>query len=223
MRHPTHISRAPRRPGMTLVELCIGIVVTSLVIGALSALWFAVAETWTRSSSSQHVALTGSQAVARLEATLRQAKYICYWAPGSAANAPACALVWRTDSWNGVADGAVELGELAVVEHDPVAKKIYLYQAIPFNTMDASMKTRAGGVAVWSDLNSAATVATFKGYDFVKKIVVSEAVAAALFNVPTPKTGSRQMFEFTLTISREEGNALVYSAAALRGPTTRPL
>jgi Tfp pilus assembly protein PilW len=222
MRQRVEKSRAAS-PGMTLVEMCIGLVVTSLIIGALSALWFAVAETWTRSSSSQHVSLTGGQAVARLETILRQSKYIFQWKAGSTAGNAASALIWKGDNWNGVADAAVQIGELALVEHDANAKRIYLYQAIPATAMDASMKTRAGGVATWSDLSNTATVTAFKGYDFVQRTVITEAVTDASFNVPTATAGARQILEFNLTVSRDEGNALVYSAAALRGPTTKPL
>ena len=37
---------AGRRGGMTLIELSIGLLVTSIVMGALASLWFAVARTW---------------------------------------------------------------------------------------------------------------------------------------------------------------------------------
>jgi hypothetical protein len=211
---------------MTLVELSVGIVITTLVIGALGALWYAVAETWRKSSSSQNVSLTGNQAAARLEAALRQSKYICQWKAGSIdglTTPVASAFLWKGDDWNGSPDGQVQVGELALIEHDPAAQRIYLYQAKPYGSMTLDQQIRAGTVFNWSTLSSSSTPSDFKNLDYVQRTVLSEAVTGALFNVPTATTGARPVLEFSLTISRSSGTTLVYSAASLRTPSPRPL
>jgi prepilin-type N-terminal cleavage/methylation domain-containing protein len=215
-----------RRRGMTLLELSIGLVVTSMVIGALSAVWFAVGETWAKSGSSQSVSLTGAQAVARFESNLRPAKYIFQVVSGSTdgkTTPGASVFYWKSDSWNNTADGAVQVGELALIEHDPSTQKLYLYQAIPSASMTASQLTRASGVALWADLSSSATVTAFKSYDFVQKTVLSESVVGALFSAPSTSSGARPKLEYTLSLSRSGTTSLVYSVVSLRGPTTRPL
>ncbi len=214
------------RQGMSLVELCIGIVITTMVVGALSALWFAVAETWVKSGSSQNVTLTGNQAVSRLESTLRTAKYIFQCNAGSTdgKTTPAASILfWKADNWNGAADGAVQVAELAVIEHDPASGRLYLYQAIPKASMTASQITRASGVTLWNDLSSASTLTAFKGYDFVQKTVLSEAITGALFAARTAPAGGRPTLEYTLILSRAGTTSRVYSLASLRGPSTRPL
>jgi Tfp pilus assembly protein PilW len=214
------------RRGMTLIDLSIGMVITSLVVGALASLWFAMGQTWANSGTSQSVTLTGAQAVSRLESTMRQAKYIFQYTAGSTdgkTTPAASALIWKGDNWNSTADGAVQVGEMALVEHDPVAQKIYLYQAIPIASMNATQIAKAGGVVLWIDLSKSTTPAAFKAYDFVQKTVISEAVAGAAFNAPTPLTGARPSLEYTLTVTRSGSSTLVYSVASLRGPTTRPL
>jgi hypothetical protein len=220
----TAARRENRRPGMTLVELSIGLVVTTIVMGALFALWFGVANAWNTSTSSQGVALTGNLAASRLESTFRAAKFLCQYTVGSAdgTTSPAGSVFfWKSDAWT--ADGAVQIAELALVEHDPVAKRLYLYEALPTTSMSADQQTRASLRVTWAEVVASGAPATFKGYDFVQKKVLSEAVTGAAFNCPSPKPGSRPSLEFTLTISRPGGNMLVYGGAALRAPTTRPL
>ena len=51
---------------MTLVELCIGLVVTTMVLGALSAVWFAVAEAWTSSLAPAPAAIIDEVPTGRL-------------------------------------------------------------------------------------------------------------------------------------------------------------
>jgi Tfp pilus assembly protein FimT len=214
------------RGGMTLVELTIGMVITALVLGALGALWYAVGEAWGKSSSSQNVVLTGNQAAARLEATLRQAKYICQCKAGSVdgkTTPAAMVFFWKGDTWSNTSDGSVQVGELAVVEHDPVDKRIYIYQALPFDSMSAQQQTQAATVFHWSDLSAASAPSDFKSLSYVKKTVLADAVSGALFNVPTIKSGGKPLLEFTLTVTRSTNTSLVYGSTSLRTPSARPL
>jgi hypothetical protein len=214
---------------MTLIELSIGLMITSLVVGALAALWFAVADTWQRSSASQNLALTANQALTRLETALKQSKYLCHVDAGSidgTATSPASILVWKGDYWNpagaNAADGVVQVGELIVIEHDPVAKKIYLYQPIPAASMTSSQRTAASTVWIWDDLRKGGSVSTFKKLDYVKKTVMCECVAGMLVNVPATTASARPLIEFTLSVTRPQGTLLVYGSAALRAASQQP-
>jgi hypothetical protein len=211
---------------MSLIELSIGLVITTMVVGALSALWYAVAETWVKSGSSQNVTLTGNQAVSRIESNLRTAKYIFQYSAGSldGKTTPAASvLYWKADNWSNLTDGAVQVAEIALLEHDPASGRLYLYQAIPKASMNASQITRASGVAMWNDLSSYSTVTAFKSYDFVQKTVLSEAITGAVFNATPAPVGGRPALEYTLVLSRAGSSSRVYSVASVRGPTTRPL
>jgi hypothetical protein len=209
---------------MTLVELSIGLVVTSLVMAALGALWFAVARAWTGAALPQGAALTGNVAVARIESTIRAARHVCRWHPGAAdggATPAASVFFWRADDW-GAADRAVQFAELALIEHDPAARRLYLYEALPAAAMTADQRQRASIVPTWAEMSAAGTPAAFKAYDFVRRKVVTEAVTGALFNVPVPTRGARPALEFTLTLSRAGGDARLYGLATMRAPSTRP-
>lgn len=228
-----------RRHAMTLLELSIGLLITTIVIGALSSLWIAVGDTWRKSSSSQTQTLRAGQIVTRLEGTFRQAKYICQFTPGSVTDtsaAPASAFFWRSDSWNAagdvsnaaafvtpVADNLVEVAELSLVEYDAASKRLYLYQAKDAAAMNSTERAAAGTVWTWTDLSKSSNLTVFKGLSYVQKKVLSEGVSAAAFNMPTPKAGGRPIVEFTLTMPQTGGNALIYSVASMRAPAARPL
>jgi len=224
---------------MTLVELSISLVITALVLGALSALWFAVAETWRRSSSSQATTLRASQVDARFEATFRQARYICQWTPGSISDssaAPASCFFWRSDFWNAagnvnnaadfktrVSDGLVQVGELALVEFDAASKRVYIYQPKDPSAMDSGQRAAAGTVWTWADLSKSSNLSTFKSLTYVEKKVLSEGVSAAELNVPVTPSLSGPIVEFTLSLTGSGATTTVYSTAALRAPSAQPL
>ena len=225
------------RGGMTLIELSIGLLVTSIVMGALASLWFAVARTWGQNTGSQAATLTAAHASGRIEQILRQAQFLIQYRRGSLnPTQPAQTaqlLFWRLDVWNPkahateedtdtVADGAAQFAELALLEHDPADHRLYLYQALPAAKMSSDQRSRAGVVATWAELTSSTTPGAFKKYDFIERQVFCEAVDGAVINIPTWGRTARPTLEFTLRLSRGSDRSLVYGTASLRSPTTRP-
>ena len=226
-----------RRGGMTLVELSIGLLVTSIVMGALASLWFAVARTWSQNTGAQAATLTAAHAGGRIEQILRQAQFLIQYRRGSLnPTQPAQTaqlLFWRRDVWNPkamaakedtdtVADGSAQLAELALLEHDPADHRLYLYQALPAAKMSFDQRTRAAVVAPWSELTASTTPAAFKKYDFIERQVFCEAVDGAVINVATWSRSARPSLEFTLRLARGTDRSLVYGTASLRSPATRP-
>jgi len=234
---PRRAILARGRGGMTLIELSIGLLVTSLVMGALASLWFAVARTWGQNTGSQAAALTAAHASGRMEQILRQAQFLIQYRRGSLKPSQpaqtAQLLFWRRDIWNPksmagqedtdtIADGAAQLAELALIEHNPTDRRLYLYQALPAQKMTLDQRTRAGVVAPWAELTAASTPEAFKKYDFIERQVFCEAVEGAVINIPTWGRAARPGVEFTLGLARGNDHSLVYGTASLRSPTTRP-
>ena len=224
---------------MTLVELSIGLLVTSIVLAALSALWYAVARTWTQNTGSQGTALTAAHANGRMEQLVRESKYLIQYRRGSlnpkTSTQTAQVLFWKYDGWNPYAlrgnedkvsdarpDGAAQMAELALLEHDPETRRLYLYQALPADKMSLDQGTRAGMVATWTELTASDMLETFKKYDFVQRQVFCEAVDGALFNIPSWDRNARPGVEYTLRLVRGRDHSVSYGLASLRGPTTRP-
>lgn len=222
-----------RRRGLTLVELSIGMVITAMVMGALGGMWFAVADAWRQSSSSQNAGATATQATARLDALLRDVRHVGVWTAGSinGSAAGASVLVWRGDAWarneNGTAkttlpDWIPQLGELLLIEHDPAAGKVYYYEPIPLASMTGTQPTRASKDVTWAELNSATLAASFKASDLVKRKVLTEGCAGAVFNVHAANGSTRACVEYSLRIVRPGAASLVYGTTTFRCPSPRP-
>jgi hypothetical protein len=224
---------------MTIVELCVGMVVTAMVLGALSALWYAVGEAWTSTGGSQAVASTGNQATLRLEAVFRQARFVFKTSAGSLSNDPAVeaasAFIWRGDFWNRpaqrkatsdfktpLADGAVQLAELGLVEYDPAAGKIYLYRARDAAVMTESQREAACEVPTFDRLTTGGSRSAFRKLDYVERTVVAEGVTGLRLSFPKLQAGSRPVVDFTMNVSRKGMSTTLYGTAALRSPSTQP-
>jgi hypothetical protein len=210
---------------MTIVELSIGLAITAMVTVALGGLWYAVGKSWSASEQGQHAQMAALQTVARMESYVREAKYLIQMSAGSIDGTAGNATLfyWNNDNWQpSPSDGQPQLGELAYIEHDKSARKIYLYIPLPYSAMNADQRVRAGAVATWSELSASSTPGLFKSYDFVQKKVIAEGVKGIKFYVPNFGNTARPALEFSMKLERDEEKVMVYGTAALRGPTTRP-
>src|SRR3954469_25756060 len=106
----------------TFVELMLGLVVTTLVVAALSAMMTAVGRGWTASDAVKSNSNFTTQSLTRLKQALRAAKQIGrvrYGSLDGLAAQPACAMLWRGDfAPDGVTiDAKVQFSELGLIEH----------------------------------------------------------------------------------------------------------
>jgi hypothetical protein len=223
---------------MTFPELCIGMVVCAMVLGALGALWYAVCETWRTTGASQAVASTANQATLRLEAAFRQTRYVIAYEPGSldkAANAtPARAFIWCGDFWNRaaqkssgdyktpLADGAVQIAELGLVEYDPAATRLYFYRTRDAGTLTEAQRDAASEVPTFDRLQKPETRESFKTLDFVERTVLAEGVSSFKLGVPALQAGSRPTVDFTMDVARKGSAERLSGTATLRSPSTQP-
>ena len=65
-----------RRRGFTFVELCLGLVITTLVMGAMAAFSMAMASAWKSAEKTQSLTLRGHHAILRIEKEVRNARLI---------------------------------------------------------------------------------------------------------------------------------------------------
>jgi hypothetical protein len=84
--------------------------VTAMVMSAVAAFALAVSNCWKYSDSSQAMALTGNQAVARIQRYLLDARRL-----GCCQTAEPAVVYWQSDS-NG--DGLMQFSELAMLRYD---------------------------------------------------------------------------------------------------------
>jgi hypothetical protein len=222
---------------MTFVELCCGMVVTAMVLGALAGLWVAVGDAWRSSATSQAVASTGSQASLRIESAFRQTRFVINSEPGSldSPTSPAWAFVWRGDFWNRpaqtaapadyvtpLADGAVQVAELGLLQFDSASGKVYFYRAWDAARMTEDQRRQASEVPTFDRLQKPETRDSFKTLAFVDRTVVAEGVTGLRIDFPQVQPGSRPVVEFTMRVARNGMTSTLYGTAVMRSPSTRP-
>jgi len=202
-----------------VAELSIGLVITSMVMAALASTWHAVASAWAASGGTPGAGLTASVTVSRIEQRLRASRYVFQYASGAINTTPAkpaAIFYWKADNWNATADGVCQIGEMALIEHDPTAKRLYLYEPIASASMTTAQRTAAGITATAFDMTDVSSPTTFKQLSFVSRAVLTEAVPAVAFAMPAQTTGGRPLIEFTLKVTRPEGTLLFYGSCAQR-------
>jgi hypothetical protein len=192
------------RGGFTLIELCLGMLITTMICGAVSAFLLTVSHCWTETDDVQSAVLRGHQFATRLEQRIRDAKRIGYWRDGASAGF----IFWQGDT-NG--DGAMQSSELGVVQYDSTAQTVDLY-TLPVGAPDA----------VWTetDLNNSASIALFitglTPTAMVRQVTnVHLTIANATSQTVAPSV------QWQLCLAQSDGSSLWQTCqAALRGPAT---
>jgi len=203
------------RSGFTFVELCFGLVITALVIAGLAAFSLAMSTAWQNAGSSEAILLAANQDVRLLDAKIRPCALTGGWQPGSldgTSAQPAAVLLWTADT---NASSTVNYSEILLIEHDPVAQQIKLYQApVPLLVPDV--------VYSYATIFSQASfIDTFK--DGLTPTVLCNNVVGAQFYVgPADSATARPFVEFTLTIKAGTQTQVVYGDATLRAPLAVP-
>jgi hypothetical protein len=215
------------KSGFTFVELCLGLVITSLVLGAVAAFSLATAKTWQQGSwqqdsgdihSAQSVAsvqLIGTIASARLENELRSADATGGYYAGnltSSSGSQAGLLLWKNVSDSIVTKPTIEGSELEILLFDAANHRLMVYTpksagqgpAAPASYSDFSN-------ASWIDNN----LSCFDGKPLAQNIDGMQIYV----HTPTD-VNQHPLVEYRLYFSRQGQNQTRYGAVNLRAPTT---
>jgi hypothetical protein len=201
----------PARRAFTLIELCLGMLITVLVTGALAAFMLTVSRHWQSGDGTQSAVLSAGQATLRLQKRLLDAKRIGYWRAGSD-DEPAALAYWRID---GNGDNAMQSSELGVIRFNPAE------QAIELLTADLS-----GGEPddTWSgdDFRSKAAVEAIGIVIPATTVPLIGGVSSATFSVQRDaSTTMAPTAQFTLALNQPDGTTLSETCiATLRGPAS---
>jgi len=206
-----------------MVELFFALIITALVMSALSAFSLAMASAWQRHDELDSLTLRARQAAVRISEQVRDARLIAFCAAGSldgSATPRACVIIWKTDTNN---DGKIQGAELTMIEHNAVTHELVHYPAGQGDTAT---------VLDWATVTDSETAKEFrKGRSNVPLV---RGVYGALFAV-TSSTSTTQgpTLEFALKFrhqKRDASNALVplgnpyteYGTAVVRAPLPVP-
>jgi len=216
------ISTRAARGGFTVLELCFGIIVTSLVMLAVASFSLAMGTAWRRSSELESLTLRARQAGARVAREIRDGKLITTFRAGSLdGSAPAAGvMIWKEDT-NG--DGKIQGAELELIEHNTGAHQLTIYRAGQGNNTI---------VLAWAAVSDPAVISNFKiGRTGVP---LARGVYGALFNASaTTSTTQQPTLEYALKLVYEPptssvvetsttGSYTEYGTAAVRAPLPKP-
>ena len=216
---PNNLTRASvPRQGMTLPELCLGLLVTGLVLAAMSSFVMAVASHWRASDGSQEVMITANQAAARIDAIVKTAKQLGACSNGSLSpTSPhsAAVLIWSADTSGGRADGKIQTSELLLVQHDRATNAIVLYRPNP------ALGSYVQRQWMNSEFVNTAKISEFRAMATAEPRV--PGVTGASFYVHN--IGSTQvnpMLDYRLLLGQAKRPQTIYGASTLRGPSSTP-
>jgi Tfp pilus assembly protein PilW len=225
--------------GFTLVELIMGIALTTLVMAALSAVCLAVATGWRDAELTRSSWVSGHGASSQLQRTLRDVRYLGYVTPGDLVSdpaVPASIVYWRGDDFGGSTDGKIQVGELGLIEFDPATASLYCYRAIPSAQMTPAQLTLAAIEVHHSDLvDSASGASQLKTYfdsGVGIKTTLARHIAAAQFStVRADEESGRPVVQYELRFEQPEnatvpgqtaGLMVERGSATLRAPSAKP-
>jgi type II secretory pathway component PulJ len=222
--------RRRRGAGFTLFELMIGMLVTSMVVGAAAALMTAVAQGWTQSesvgNSSNRVVMTHL----RLQRILRSAKQLgAYRAGALEGTSSASVLIWKDDA---NLDGKIQFSEIALLEFSPSDGKLRYYEVnYPAGWTDAQ-KTAADTPAqdddeIYDRDSQPDPIDSFKSAAYVPDadhaMVLAAGISGAEFHKYDSTSTTRPRFEYLLNFTLTDGSTETeYGAVSSRAATTLP-
>jgi Tfp pilus assembly protein PilV len=198
--------RRPRRRGFTLIELCLGLLVVAMIMSALAAFALAVSNCWKYSDASEASAISGNQAVIRLQRRLHDAKRVGY-----CRNAPQAALVYWAADADG--DGKMQFSELAMIRFNDSEHTLQLRQAVvaPGDSDD---------VVAFAQLNDAAILQRVQDSSTAVPLIQHVSnVNLAVEHANDPALAPTVQIALTLpSLSPAQTTTTQLVAATLRGP-----
>jgi Tfp pilus assembly protein PilV len=213
--------------GFTLAETLIGLAVTAIVLTALATFTLAIAQNWTVDDGTQQLQAQSDQIYQRVRFNLASAKYIAQVQTGSldgSAATPGSVYYWAVDDWRGVSDEAPQVGEMALIQHDPTTGTLWLYQPIAYAKMTGAQQTAASTTLTYANLTDPTWPATFKALNYVTATALGTSVTGAVFALNwMNSTTQRPVVECTLVLNRgTQSQSTQYGSTTLRAPYTQP-
>jgi type II secretory pathway component PulJ len=214
-----------RTRGFTAMELMLGMIITSLVMVAITGLTTAVGRGWTHCNSAQATSNAMVQSHVRLLRILKAARQIGTTRQGSltsTAGSPAAVMLWKGDANR---DDKTQFSELAMIEYSSSDKTLLLYEVEYPSNWTSSQKTTADTPALDDDdIYDPNVIDTFKGMNYVTSAVLVKSVSGVQFRKIDSSSTIRPALEYLLNIERNATTTETeYGSVAIRVPATMPV
>jgi len=220
--HAASVSPNRLRRGFTFVELCLGLVITSLVMSALAAFTLAMSAAWKQAEQTQSATVIANQVSAVLQDQIRQARLLGGWRAGSinGSGENAAVMLWK-EAADG--DGIIQDTELSLIEFDPGGHRLVIYPA-----------GQGLGVNVpYSTFATTSVIDSFKAGRTARPL--ARGIWGASFKVSGTGSGQVPRLQFALRIVPEKRDdnggvspdakarpLIQYGVATLRAPAAIP-
>lgn len=210
------------RRGFTLVELLIGMVVTTMVLSAMAMVAFAVSNGWQAAESADAASITGTQVQTRMTQLFRPACTLGAALNGSFSSSsnPASVFFWQGDTANGATpanDGKIEFYEIGLLRYHPASKELRFYEATDWSTWSSSAKSSANAIAGTSYISSTGNMADFMTACPHYRVVMRNVTGMVL---STNSSLDKPLIEYVINLEDSKGNSSsYYGTVALRTAT----
>jgi len=203
-------TRFQLRSAFTLVELMCGLVVTALIMAAVSGLLTAVAQGWKQSAAIQASTNVTSLTHLRLQRQLKAARLLGACRSGALDNTAAqeaAILFWKGDA---NLDNKIQFSELALLEYhssgDPNdAQTVRLYQVVwPTGWQAAQKASNDTTIANNNEIFDDGEIATFKAMTYVTYSVIARHIQGAEFHKYDGSTTIRPRLDYMLVYTSGE-------------------
>ena len=236
-----HEGKDPLRPpcfgaltsyrAFTLMELVLGLIVTSLVMSALAALLGAVAQGWKHSEQTQATSNVIVQTHVRVQKILKGVRQIGACRAGSidgGAPEQAGVLLWKEDANS---DRRIQLSELALLECVMAAAPADCTMQLrsinyPAHWTAAQKNTEDGDPLTDAEFYDEASIDWFRelvaASPYGQSTLVARNVVGSEFRRSDGASATRPAFHYLLNIQRGSTPETEYGSVTVRRPTTYP-
>ncbi len=222
-RPPLHVRH---QRGFTLIELCIGMMVTGFVATVLAGFTATMSHQWRHAETQQHLDVTSQQGCRILRPIVQSARAV-----GHVFASPSPAVfLWQNDDLD--RSNVAQFGEMTLIEYDSATETISFYQPDPdFGLAGDSMACKAVTPA---EMANYTVVQLFKSQAWLKptRVILGPGttqtdhaaltrVTACTFGTPAGSgaTGELPVIAFDATLERGDQALAVHDRFAVRVPT----
>jgi Tfp pilus assembly protein PilW len=211
-----NMQRAVRHRGFTFVELCIGLLITALVMSALATFTLATCSAWQSCGQVATLTLQGNQIVSHMQNEIRNARLLGVCRAGSSGGSAtgAAIMIWKSDT-NG--DGLIQGSEVEMILHDTTNHQLVIYSGTAADTSTWSYNSVFTNSTVISTFQSGRTPSIF----------ATNVYGAVFATTATTSTTLNPSLQFALKILSNDTTGtpqmlVQYGAATVRTPIAQP-
>jgi hypothetical protein len=205
-----------RQRGFTFVELCLGLLVTALVMSALATFTLAMCSAWQGAGQTATLTLKGNQIAAVIQKEVRNSLLLgaCQAGSSDGSAAAAAVLIWKNDLNS---DGFIQAGEVDMLMHDTANHQLVLYSGTPSD------------LTLWSYSTVFKASGTISGFISGRHpVVLASNVYGVVFATSSAtSTTLNPSLQFALKILSNDAAGtpqmmVQYGAVTLRSPAAQP-